>query len=228
MRRWRRSGGQGRIPSLFEATARTSASSRERELSSRRGAPNNPQSCEARHRLRGPSRALLPAHHLFPGVEDGMSGFDNYLISGGLVAIFGWSRFNTPKTNRASTTLAQFYLTGFAYVASCLVLYLLVSRLIAENPSTLSFLGFEAGGSSEVASLSAPLLAALLMTTLLPSVPILQRIDRWLLEFFQRLGSIPQEVKRLSNQILSAELALTSRGQQAFQRELDDAIGFPD
>ena len=38
-----------------------------------------------------------------------MSGFDNYLISGGLVAIFGWSRFNTPKTNRASTTLAQFY-----------------------------------------------------------------------------------------------------------------------
>lgn len=144
-----------------------------------------------------------------------MSGFDNYLISGGLVAIFGWSRFNTPKTNRASTTLAQFYLTGFAYVASCLVLYLLVSRLIAENPSTLSFLGFEAGGSSEVASLSAPLLSALLMTTLLPSVPILQRIDRWLLEFFQRLGSIPQEVKRLSNQILSAELALTSRGQQA-------------
>jgi hypothetical protein len=157
-----------------------------------------------------------------------MSGFDNYLITGGLVAIFGWSRFNTPKTNRASTTLAQFYLTGFAYVASCLVLYLLVSRLIAENPSALSFLGFEAGGTNEVANISAPLLAALLMTTLLPSVPILQRIDRWLLEFFQRLGSIPQEVKRLSNQIFSAELALTPRGQEAFQRELEDAVGFPE
>jgi hypothetical protein len=158
--------------------------------------------------------------------EDGMSGFDNYLISGGLVAIYGWTRFNTPKTNRTSTTLAQFYLSGLAYVASCLVLYLLVSRLIADNPETLRFLGFEAGAQNDVADLSAPLLAALLMTTLLPSVPMLQRIDVWLLEFFQRLGSIPQEVMRLSTQILGAGLVVLPRDQDAYRSALDDLPGF--
>ncbi len=157
-----------------------------------------------------------------------MSGFDNYLITGALVAIYGWTRFNTPKTNRASTTLAQFYLTGFAYVASCLVLYLLVSRLIADNPQTLRFLGFDAGAQSDVANLSAPLLAALLMTTLLPSVPVLQRIDVWLLEFFQRLGSIPQEVMRLSTQIFGAGLAVLPRDQDAYRAALDDLAGFPE
>src|SRR5258708_60346 len=157
-----------------------------------------------------------------------MSGFDNYLITGGLVAIFGWSRFNTPKTNRASTTLAQFYLTGFAYVASCLVLYLLVSRLIADNPQTLRFLGFDAGAQSDVATRSATLRAALLMTTLLPSVRVLQRIDVWLLEFFQRLGSIPQEVMRLSTQIFGAGLVVLPRDQDAYRAALDDLPGFPE
>jgi len=79
-----------------------------------------------------------------------MSGFDNYLITGALVAIYGWTRFNTPKTNRASTTLAQFYLTGFAYVASCLVLYLLVARLIADNRPALSSDAIKKGGFSYV------------------------------------------------------------------------------
>jgi hypothetical protein len=157
-----------------------------------------------------------------------MSGFDNYLITGGLVAIYGWTRFNTPKTYRVSTTFSQFSLTGLAYVASCLVLYLLVSRLILDNPETLRFLGYEAGGSRDVANLSAPLLAALLMTTLLPSVPMLQRIDLWLLEFFQRLGSIPQEVMRLSTQILAAELVLSPRDRAGCFTQLDEIAGFSD
>ena len=38
--------------------------------------------------------------------------FLTYSFTAGVVALYGWSRFTTPKTSRASTTLFQFYAAG--------------------------------------------------------------------------------------------------------------------
>jgi hypothetical protein len=49
---------------------------------------------------------------------------------------------------------------------------------------------------SDNASLPAPLIATLALTTLLPSIPILKQLDEWILGTFLDWGSIPAEVKR--------------------------------
>jgi hypothetical protein len=157
-----------------------------------------------------------------------MDGIETHLAAGGLVAIYGWGRFATPKSNRASTTWLQFHATGAAYVLSCLLLYALVARLLAANPEATRFLGIDPEAAQGAANLSAPLLAALLMTTLLSNVPLLQRVDAWLLGFFQRLGCIPDEVRRLSARILGAGFVVRLPTDEAFQRELEDLVGLPE
>jgi hypothetical protein len=51
-------------------------------------------------------------------------------------------------------------------------------------------------GKADNSSLPAPLIATLGMTTLLSSVPILKRVDNWILAAFLDWGSIPAEAKR--------------------------------
>ncbi len=51
-------------------------------------------------------------------------------------------------------------------------------------------------GRSDEPSLPAPLIATLAMTTLLPSIPLLKRLDGWFLSIFLEWAEIPAEVKR--------------------------------
>jgi hypothetical protein len=51
-------------------------------------------------------------------------------------------------------------------------------------------------GRSDEPSLPAPLIATLAMTTLLPSIPLLKRVDEWFLSIFLEWAEIPAEIKR--------------------------------
>jgi hypothetical protein len=51
-------------------------------------------------------------------------------------------------------------------------------------------------GRSDEPSLPAPLIATLAMTTLLPSIPLLKRLDEWFLSIFLEWAEIPAEIKR--------------------------------
>lgn len=107
-----------------------------------------------------------------------------------LIVIYAWERFNTPPENRSSTRQLLYWQSCVGYILSALVLFGALSLLL-EQPVWRGLLGL-----NEHQSLPAPLVATLAMTTLLPRVPLLSRLDRGLLDLFLDWGAIPAEVKR--------------------------------
>ena len=117
----------------------------------------------------------------------------SYFVASLLVCFYAWSRFNTPRTIRSQTSQLQYFVSCGTYVASSLGLLMLLACLLSRKPDLLSFLHF---GSSEsipgdLNGLDAALVAALVLTTLLPSFPVLRDFDAKMLRFFHRMGAIP-------------------------------------
>jgi hypothetical protein len=105
-----------------------------------------------------------------------------------LIVVYAWGRFNTPPSNRSSTRQALYWWSAAGYVLSALVLFAALSYLLPAGPWRKFF------GLSK--DLPAPLIATLALTTLLPSIPLLKRVDEWFLSIFLDWAEIPAEVKR--------------------------------
>ena len=96
-----------------------------------------------------------------------------------LIVIYAWGRFNTPPSNRSSTRQALYWWSGLGYVLSALMLFAGLCFLLQVGEwRNLLF------GKADNPALSASLMATLAMTTLLPSIPVLKRVDEWLLSVF--------------------------------------------
>jgi hypothetical protein len=67
------------------------------------------------------------------------------------------------------------------------------------------------GTNADDLALPAPLLAALALTTLLPTVPALQRVDSWTLNAFLDWGEIPAEVKRRAATLTTDKFTVTPK-----------------
>lgn len=132
------------------------------------------------------------------------------VFAGIVVALYAWKRYGTPIGNRSSTTRVQFYSTCCAYVLCALTIYLALTSLL-ENPQAIKFLTFGLQLPEDMTNLSTPFVAALFLTTLLPSIPVLCGIDTALLNCFQRLGSIPIEVRRLRHDLKEMGYAPTQK-----------------
>ncbi len=128
-------------------------------------------------------------------------------VCGLIVAFYAWDRYNTPATNRISTTRSLFLFTGAGYISASLTLFLLLSE-VALKPGAAIFLDLE-GLKSILAHYSAPpVLAAVLLTVLLPNTPLVSSADKWLLERFQSWGRIPQGVRNLADELTPKALQL--------------------
>ena len=128
-----------------------------------------------------------------------------YVACAMLVSFYAWSRFNTPSSNRSSTRRMLFWSSCAGYVLTALVLYMTLSGLlgIASWRSILV-------GDKIDATLPAPLIAALVMTTLLSSVPLLKNVDGWLLSVFLGWGAIPAELKRRAATLTTRTFSVTA------------------
>ena len=117
----------------------------------------------------------------------------SYVIALLLVAFHASNRFNTPRIVRSQTSRVQFWLSGGAYVVSSIGVFMLLSWAVRHNASLVGVLqmGSATQGGADVSNLDAALVAALMLTMLLPSFPVLRDIDAGILRFFYRMGSIP-------------------------------------
>jgi hypothetical protein len=151
-------------------------------------------------------------------------------IIGILVAIHAWGRFDHPPMNRASTTRGQYYSSGVAYVLCALALYVVLTSALKAQPELLTLLTAGAAEAlpDEVTSLPAPLLAALIMTTLLPHVPGISRIDEWLLARFRSFGRIPGEVRRFSTELANSGYEISAELQERTSRYVLENGSIPD
>ena len=114
-------------------------------------------------------------------------------------------RYNTPETNRFSTTRTLFNLTRAGYVASFVTIYFLLSEIVLI-PGMLTPLGFDNIKLLVVNYASPPVLAALLLTAVLPYIPVIKALDEWLLKYFYSLGRIPYGVRNLAENLAASAL----------------------
>jgi tellurite resistance protein len=125
-------------------------------------------------------------------------------VGGVFVAVNAYRRYNTPASNRASTTFQNFSLYFFFYLIAVLTLYVFFGAVLDSSPETIGWLYAlsvgQVGSNVPLAidQLSSPMVSALFLTTLLPSLPWLSRYDQALLNTFWDRGNIPNHVYKMA------------------------------
>lgn len=125
------------------------------------------------------------------------------------VVFHAYGRFNTPTSNRSSTTRWRFNGCFVLYSAALVLIYWLVTFFAWVSPEVvdriLPLLGWHAGPEWEGNDLfRSPLTIALIFTALLPNFPVLKRIDRKLLQVFWDLAEIPGHAVKLAHRMYRA------------------------
>lgn len=153
------------------------------------------------------------------------------IIGAVLIAFHAYGRYNTPESNRSSTTRARFLACWLLYATSLVVLYWLTTVLAWISPEIVQKL-LENTPSTDTGSvanlLRSPITTALLFTSLLPNFPLLRRLDRRLLQFFWDLGEIPAHAVKLAHRMYRSRFTvhparLPEIGQHAKKYGIDTA-----
>ena len=136
-----------------------------------------------------------------------MEAYVNIAVGLVFIVVYAGNRFNTPPSNRASTTAARFYTAMFSYCAVGVVFYF----LLINYPALLRFVGQGAGKDlppSLMGSQSAPLVAALLLTVLLPKLPLVSTVDMKVLNQLHAMAAIPRQERDLAAELSLAVFAI--------------------
>lgn len=135
-----------------------------------------------------------------------------FLTGALLIFIYALERFNTPPTNRSSTTWFRYHVAALVYVGLFEVTFALITRypallgyLQGLAPSYDDALLGLAGAGDGVESSTVGV--ALVLSVLVPKVPGLARVDRWLRGTLQRAAAIPHEARRFAKSIRDADFA---------------------
>lgn len=129
-----------------------------------------------------------------------------WIVAGIFVAANAYRRYNNPTSNRSTTTFINFSLYFVFYLISILTVYVFFGAVFDSSPETFGALyklmmGDVSSSSAlpgELKNLSAPMVSALFLTTLLPSIPGLAHYDRALLHVFWDRGNIPNHVHNMA------------------------------
>ncbi len=142
-----------------------------------------------------------------------------WFLGGLFIAIHAYSRYSTPKANRYTTTYFQFYTFLGLYVGTLIVIYVIVGVFLKTNeefvskllgllpmfgvviaPETLTTLG---------KGVEVPILVALGLTVLLPSIPGLAKFDGAIRDKIWFWGNIPFEARQLAIRMLRTPYLFT-------------------
>lgn len=139
------------------------------------------------------------------------------------VLFYAGNRFNTPSSNRSSTTAGRYYLGLVSYSLVVIGFY----SLLVYFPHLFNFIlqGDKAVVPAWTSEISIPLVVALLLTVLLPKVPLLNTIDQWICRHLQNMAAIPWEVSRLSAELRKDKLNIPPEQQATIRQQLE-AQGF--
>jgi hypothetical protein len=145
-----------------------------------------------------------------------------------LTMFYAVTRFATPKTVRSQTTRFQYYGSLASYVSSCIGLLTILSWILSNKPAWLAVLYFPDPIPDSFRGFDAPLIAALVLTTLLPSIPMLRDIDAAMLRFFHRMGAIPLGAVRWAQRMNMAQLTLSEKLLTDTKQYVNNSALFPD
>lgn len=145
------------------------------------------------------------------------------LLGGIFVAVYALERFNTPKTNRSSTTAARYYAAALSYLGISLLIY----WGLAQSPQLLDdlkqFIDIPLPEGADPEAPREPVVeVAMLLSVLLCKIPILAQLDYKLRTFLQNLAEIPMEAIRFGRLIAKARFNPSAEMQEAIRIQLLD------
>ena len=143
------------------------------------------------------------------------------LLGAIFVAVYALERFNTPKTNRSSTTAARYYAAASSYLGISLLIY----WGLAQSPQLLDdlkqFIDIPLPEGADPKNPQEPVVeVAMLLSVLLCKIPILAQFDYKLRAFFQNLAEIPMEAIRFSKLIAKARFNPSAEMRDAIRFQL--------
>ena len=130
-----------------------------------------------------------------------------------VVILYSIDRFNTPESNRLSTTSSKYYTGLMMYLSAYIFLYhvfLLLPDLEAQVNKLFP----------DITWLPKELVAALLLTILLPAIPYVKGMDSSIKNKIYDLVNIPQEVYVLVKKLRSSSYKNTEEELNATHDEL--------
>jgi hypothetical protein len=123
------------------------------------------------------------------------------------IIVYASDRFNTPATNRGSTTWARFYTGMTTYCALGTIAYFLFINYPAVLRLVIQSIDKEYAKRLPdwmMSSQSVPLLAALLLTVALPKIPLVAKLDEKVMKQLQYIAAIPRQERDLAGELSSA------------------------
>ncbi len=132
-----------------------------------------------------------------------------WILGGVVVWLYALDRFDQPTPTRPTTTFVRYWMARVGYVFSMLALFLVLGGAFTDIDldAVWTFLRVDSV-SDEVEQMPGPLFAALVLTSLLPHFPYLNKLDEAVKHWFQRIGNIPFEARELSGRIAATKLVL--------------------
>jgi len=126
-----------------------------------------------------------------------------WLFGAVVVLMYAWDRFRKPLPTRPTTTFWRYWSAGLGYAGAMTALFVLLGGgIISFDVRDLAPLIGEIPSNGQ--TLPGPLLSALLLTSLMPHVPVLARMDEAIKQWFWSVGNIPTEVRLLGTNLAAA------------------------
>lgn len=118
-----------------------------------------------------------------------------FVVAFFFVAANAFRRYNTPETNRSTTTFENFSIFCGLYLLATFVLFTLITAGFLVSPEVVEYF---MSVPDYAESMSAPMISALFLTSMLPNLPFLARLDKALLNWFWDRGNIPTHIANLA------------------------------
>ncbi len=144
-----------------------------------------------------------------------------------VVILYAYNRYDTPDTNRLSTTRSLFIITGICYILSSLAMFFILSEVVLK-PGVLPLLGLDDAQKLITQFSAPPILAAVILTTLLPNTPVVSTADQALLRIFQNWGRIPHGVRQLADRLPLDALSVSETNLTALRGWISRDADVPD
>jgi hypothetical protein len=140
-----------------------------------------------------------------------------YLLGMFCVLAYATERFNTPPTNKSTTTKIRYYAACSAYCGIGLAAY----TLLIYSPDLITK-GVAPDALPEwTKGLAPPLVVALALTIFLPKLPLLAGCDEWIRKKLQVIAAIPLEARRLSTELYRAPFAASEDRKAQLRKDLE-------
>ena len=125
-----------------------------------------------------------------------------YIMGAALIIIYALDRYNMPPSNRSSTTAFHYYSTAFVYFSIYLFLFFVFSKYRNLLTPLLDVFGSDVSNELyKQTGEATPIFIALLLSVLLPKLPLFTSLDEKLRKSLQKIAAIPVAALKLSNRI---------------------------